>query len=417
MENLNQYTENEIIDQPDLDMNIGPLNNNIKTNGVPNNNSLNSDGFRQCSMFGNRTSLLTITASVLLSSVVGFGAGYIASNQPAENVQPTLYASPVTVITSPAATINSMNVIDVAALSSNSVVEITTEVMVTGTFMQQAISNGAGSGVIITTDGYIVTNNHVIADATKISVRLKDGTSYNATLIGTDQKTDIALLKINATKLQAAVFGDSSTMKVGETVVAIGNPLGQLGGTVTDGIISALDREITIDNETMRLLQTNAAINPGNSGGGLFNLRGELIGIVNAKSSGTDIEGLGFAIPANVAKDVIEDLMAYGYVKGRVYLGVNLLSITNPQSAMIYRVSEYGVYIQEVQPNSAAKEAGLQAGDRIVSFQGKTINSYVDFSSIFNSLKVGDKATIVISRNKQNITYSVTLKEYVPVKQ
>ena len=177
---------------------------------------------------------------------------------------------------------SSLSISDVAAVASNSVVEITTETVMMGTRMGQFVSEGAGSGVIITSDGYILTNNHVIDGASKITVRLKDGTSYNGVVVGLDEKTDLAVIKVDASDLQPAVFGDSSSLTVGETAVAIGNPLGQLGGTVTSGIISALDREISIDGETMTLLQTSAAINPGNSGGGLFNSYGELIGIVNA---------------------------------------------------------------------------------------------------------------------------------------
>jgi serine protease Do len=181
---------------------------------------------------------------------------------------------------------------EVASLTSDSVVEITTETVTTDSWMQQYVTNGAGSGVIVTQDGYIVTNNHVIDGASKISVRLKNGTTYTASLIGSDSKTDVALLKIGATGLKPVVLGNSESLKVGDTAIAIGNPLGQLGGTVTEGIISALDRELVIKGKKMSLLQTDAAINPGNSGGGLFNNKGELIGIVVAKSSGSDVEAL-----------------------------------------------------------------------------------------------------------------------------
>ena len=179
---------------------------------------------------------------------------------------------------------------EVAELVKDSVVEITTEQIVTGSFMQQYVSEGAGSGVIITADGYLVTNHHVIEGATNINVRLADGKEYKAKLIGSDAKTDLAVIKIDAKELKPAAFGASSELLVGEEVVAVGNPLGKLGGTVTKGIISALDREITIDNTTMRLLQTDTAINPGNSGGGMFNTSGQLVGVINAKSAGEEIE-------------------------------------------------------------------------------------------------------------------------------
>ncbi|MBR5011662.1 MAG: trypsin-like peptidase domain-containing protein, partial [Clostridia bacterium] len=213
---------------------------------------------------------------------------------------------------------NALTVGEVADAARDSVVEITTEAVSTGSFMMQYVAEGAGSGVIMTQDGYIATNHHVIDGATAISVRTTDGKSYKAKLIGSDAKTDLAVIKIEATGLKSAIVGDFDNCKLGDTVVAIGNPLGQLGGTVTDGIISALDREITIDENIMTLIQTNTAINPGNSGGGLFNTSGQLIGIVNAKSSGEDVEGLGFAIPIDLASAVITDLIEHGYVTGRV---------------------------------------------------------------------------------------------------
>lgn len=359
-----------------------------------------------------KTALL-IALGLASSSAFGFAGGYLANLQQYANQPAVLYqtASPNITNTGTADT----SITDIVSLTTNSVVEITTESMTTGFFMQQAISKGAGSGVIITADGYIVTNDHVVENASTIKVRLKDGTEYDAALIGTDAKTDIALLKIAANNLQPAIFGDSGSLAVGESVIAVGNPLGQLGGTVTNGIISALDREITIENETMRLLQTNAAINPGNSGGGLFNMRGELIGIVNAKSSGSDIEGLGFAIPSSDAKKVVADLLEHGYVRGRVQLGVSLLDVTTEQAALMYRVNELGLYIQEVTPNSSAAEAGLKAGDRIMSFAGKEVNSYSDLKGLLNQSEVGQTAAMKIKRDGKEVTVNITLKEYNPL--
>lgn len=307
------------------------------------------------------------------------------------------------------------SIVEIADMTAKTVVEITTETVVTGSVFQQYVSQGAGSGVIITSDGYIITNHHVIDGAESITVKLKDDTTeYKATLVGTDSKTDIAVIKIDAEDLPCAIFGDSSTLKVGETVVAVGNPLGSLGGTVTDGIISALDREIEIDGETMTLLQTNAAINPGNSGGGLFNTKGELIGIVNAKSSGTDIEGLGFAIPGNTAKSIAEDLINNGYVKGRISLGLTLVDITDTQTAMMYRVQKLGVYILEVEEGGSADSAGLRSGDCIVSADGTEISSYSDFTKVIDSHSIGDTISIVVYRGRSNVECTVTLTEYVP---
>lgn len=205
-------------------------------------------------------------------------------------------------------------VVDVVDDVADAVVEIrcTVTVQIGGSWFQRPTSysaTSAGSGVIISEDGTIITNNHVIEDAHDIKVKLRDGTQYSAKLIGTDAAHDIAVIKIEAQNLVYATFGDSSALKVGQPVVVIGNPLGTLGGTVTDGIISALDRDITIDGTTMRLLQTNAQINSGNSGGGMFDLDGRLIGVINAKSTGDDVEGLGFAIPANTALQIATKLL------------------------------------------------------------------------------------------------------------
>lgn len=254
-----------------------------------------------------------VTACCMGAGLFGFG-GAVAGNlltQQLSGSSPVLYQGVPTQNTSAGG--ESGAVSSVAAKAAPSVVAITTETM-QGYYgrVQQSVATGAGSGVILTADGYIATNNHVISGASKITVTLSDGTQYPATLVGTDSQNDLAVIKIEASGLQAAVLGSSSSLQVGDLAVAIGNPLGELGGTVTDGIISALDRSITVDGETMTLLQTSAAVNPGNSGGGLFDKNGELIGIVNAKSSGTGIEGLGFAIPIDTAKPILEQLMAGG---------------------------------------------------------------------------------------------------------
>ncbi|PWM42622.1 MAG: serine protease HtrA [Clostridiales bacterium] len=303
---------------------------------------------------------------------------------------------------------------EVAELVKNSVVEITTEKIVTGSFMQQYVSEGAGSGVIITADGYIVTNHHVIDGATNINVRLADGTEYKATLIGTDSKADLAVIKIEASGLTPAAYGSSSELKVGETVVAIGNPLGQLGGTVTQGIISALDREITIDNTTMSLLQTDTAINPGNSGGGMFNTSGQLVGIVNAKSAGEEIEGLGFAIPIDTAKKVIEDLIQHGYVTGRVDPGFTFVEVNDAMTAMMYRVSEMGLYISQVASGSDGEKAGFKSGDYVVSIDGTAVTTATEANAIIDGKTVGDTMTLVIRRSGAEQTISMELTEYIP---
>ncbi|MBQ7035772.1 MAG: trypsin-like peptidase domain-containing protein [Clostridia bacterium] len=307
-----------------------------------------------------------------------------------------------------------LTVPQVAELVKNSVVEITTEQIVTGSFMQQYVSEGAGSGVIITADGYMVTNHHVIEGATNINVRLADGTEYKAKLIGSDQKSDLAVIKVEAKDLTPAAFGSSEELQVGETVVAVGNPLGELGGTVTQGIISALDREITIDKTTMRLLQTDTAINPGNSGGGMFNTSGQLVGVVNAKSAGEEIEGLGFAIPIDTAKVVIEDLIGHGYVTGRVDPGFTFVEINDMMNAMMYRVNELGLYISGVEAGSDAAKAGFQSGDYVVSVEGKKVSTEAEANAIIDQKKVGESVTIVVKRNGKEQSITLTLSEYVP---
>lgn len=306
-----------------------------------------------------------------------------------------------------------LSIAEIAAMNANAVVEIVTEIK-SNYFYQQYTQEGAGSGVIVTADGYIVTNNHVIEDADSIHVRLKNSELYEATLIGTDPENDIAVIKIEAENLTTATLGDSDQLQVGELAVAIGNPLGTLGGSVTDGIISALDREITIDGETMRLLQTNAAVNPGNSGGGLFNAKGELIGIVNAKSSGTNVEGLGFAIPINSVKQIIEDLVNDGYVHGKFTVGITSVVVSDQWTANKYGVSKFGLYIYEVNKDSNADKAGLQAGDRIISVDGTEIDSFDTLKSLLDEHAVNDVLTFVIERAGEEISVDVTLYENIP---
>ena len=365
------------------------------------------------------TGVSTILISVLLAAVVGLASGFLGAKLggSGSTVIQTEDGSKVVFQEIERSTDNgsqaSYAVEDVAAAVADSVVEITTEVVSTNNFMGQYISQGAGSGVIFTTDGYIVTNHHVIEGASKINVTLKNGTSYSAKIVGDDSKTDLALLKIEASGLTPAVLtADSDQLKVGQTAIAIGNPLGQLGGTVTSGIVSALGREIEIGGETMTLLQTSAAINPGNSGGGLFDDKGYLIGIVNAKSSGSDIEGLGFAIPSNTVKKVIGDLMEYGYVKGRVNLGLSYVAINSYASAWLYGYDEFGIYVSKVDMNSDAYTAGIQAGDMVVSINGVEIQSESDIQAQLNNCSVGDTITLIIRRRHKDYQAEITLSEY-----
>lgn len=307
-----------------------------------------------------------------------------------------------------------LTVAQVAEVASQSIVEITTEVVQTDVWMRQYVSEGAGSGVIISQDGYIVTNNHVIDGASKITVRLKDGKEYQGQLVGTDAQTDLAVVKIDGAKLQPVAYGNSDQLVVGDTAIAIGNPLGKLGGTVTNGIISATDRQIEVENQTMTLLQTNAAINPGNSGGGLFNDKGELIGVVVAKSAGSNVEGLGFAIPSNVVKDVVASIMEVGYVQGRPVLGISVADITTAQQAAYYNVNQLGVYVLALTEGTKAEASGLKVGDCIIAIDDTQVNSKTDIATILKDHQVGDKVKVMVSREGKMMTLNVELSESKP---
>ena len=290
----------------------------------------------------------------------------------------------------------------------DSVVEISTEFKTLGYF--QYIASGAGSGVIISDDGYIVTNNHVICKndnmtvAESISVRTRDGKDYEAEVIGTDAQADVAVIKIEAEDLTAATFGDSDTLEVGDEVIAIGNPLGELGGTVTNGIISALAREVEVEGVKMNLLQTNAAINPGNSGGGLFNMNGELIGLVNAKSGGSNIEGLGFAIPANDVLKTAQELMEKGYV-GKTIIGVTIYDALTAYDAQRIGVNVLGVYITEVA--EGYNDDVLKRLDRVAEVDGVEIGSGNDLINAVRTKSPGDTLTLTIYREGKRMDVEV----------
>ena len=345
--------------------------------------------------------VVTLIFAMILSAAVGAGAYALAMSTFGGT---TINKSVTTTnYNLSKATGSELSIQEIVALNENSVVAITTEAIDYDFWMRQYVTEGAGSGVIISADGYIVTNNHVISGASNITVRLYNGDEFKAELIGKDAQTDIAVIKINAENLTPVIMGESTNLVIGELTVAIGNPLGELGGTVTDGIISALDREITVEGENMILLQTNAAVSPGNSGGGLFNAKGELIGIVNAKSSGSSVEGLGFAIPITTAKPVIKDLIEKGHVTGRPSIGITIIEITSDYQKYMYGVSDYGVYIQQ------ALNEEFQAGDRIIAIDGNSISTSSDIKAILHEHTVGDKITVTVSRKNKIVDVEVTL--------
>ena len=270
---------------------------------------------------------------------------------------------------------------------------------------------GSGSGVIVSSDGYILTNNHVIEDADELLVQTSTGEEYSAKVVGADAISDLAVIKIEPNEaLPVATLGESANLQVGELAVAIGNPLGlELAGSVTVGVISAVNRSIETDNGTMTLLQTDAAINPGNSGGALVNSRGEVIGINTMKFSGEDVEGIGFAIPMDIAKPIMEDLISTGYVKGRPSIGITIQQITDE---IAFRNDlPIGLYISSVTPGGAADEAGLQRGDVIIKANDQRIETADELTEIKNSLNVGDTIVMEIVRDDQRMTVNVVLQE------
>ena len=286
----------------------------------------------------------------------------------------------------------------------------------TNVWGQTTTSACTGSGFVLTEDGYIVTNNHVVADASEgsIVVQLYSGEEYPAAIVGTDSMNDIALLKIEAEGLQTVTVGDSDEVEVGETVEAIGNPLGDLTFTMTAGYISALDREIDTDGTVINMLQTDAAINSGNSGGPLFDMNGNIIGVTTAKVSGTTetgvtIEGLGFAIPINDVLRVVYDLQQYGRVRGRAYLGVTLQNL-DAEVAEIYGLPS-GPQVVTVTEGSCSEKAGLQPHDIILEFDGREINAYSDLVSALSKHRAGDTVKLKLYRAGAEIEVTLTLDE------
>lgn len=275
---------------------------------------------------------------------------------------------------------------------------------------QEYTTSGAGSGVIYTADGYIITNYHVVRKDTKtISVTLYNGEVYEGKYIYGDEYADISVIKIEKNDCTPAKIGDSTKMVLGDTVLAIGNPLGY-GLSVTDGIVSALARDVTVENTTMTLMQTSAAINSGNSGGGLFNTDGELIGIVNAKIGGTSVEGMGFAIPSSTVVKCINDLKNYGYITGQARLGVTVQ--TKQYQTWPYMQTYSYIQVTEINANGSAAKSGLKVGDILQKINGTEISSFATLSQMLTKYEVGDTVTLTIRRPTIELTSS-NLSEYL----
>jgi serine protease Do len=302
-----------------------------------------------------------------------------------------------------------------------SIVGITVEYTASSVFLKNTTtSTASGSGIIISEDGYILTNNHIVNSsssnsyyelekASKVSVYLyNDETEYEATIIGTDEQTDLAVIKIDKTGLTPAELGDSDSVNVGEFAMAIGNPLG-MESSVTAGIVSAVNRKVTdSDGKTFTLIQTDAAINSGNSGGALVNSEGQVIGINTLKLSGTGIEGMGFAIPINSTKDIYEQLIQYNKVK-RPYIGITGLDLD--EKTATYNNLVVGIYVKEIETFSSAEKGGLKVGDVIIAADGKSITTMDELNEIKNTHSIGDEMTLKVNRNGTEIDLTLTLQE------
>ena len=362
---------------------------------------------------------LKVTALALCCALVGgaIGGGIVWGVSNSGDSGTTISVSDRTVSQVSVKTVDGKTLMtdaEVYAANVNSVVSIN----VTGTsgyniFGQPVQSASSGSGFILTTDGYIVTNYHVVADAQAIQVTLYSGAEYEAQYVGGDEDYDIAVLKIDATDLQAVTLGDSDELNVGDHVLAIGNPLGELTFSMSGGMVSSVNRTINVDGTPFNMIQTDTSINPGNSGGPLLNSYGEVVGIVSAKysstgSSGESVEGLGFAIPINDVSSMIQDIMTNGYVTNRAYLGATIGTL-NASMAQQYRydITE-GAFVYSVEEGGPAEQAGLQLGDVITAIDDTEITSLDDLTAARKSYTAGDTSTLTVYRQGETITLQLT---------
>ena len=370
---------------------------------------------------------LICTAAVSSATFLFGGCGPVAVDMPpdapaiveetkttatpaAENIIATSTASAAKVSATSA---RNTPVVQVAKNVGPAVVGITNKAVARDFFNRQIEMEGVGSGVIFRADGYIVTNHHVIEGAREIIVSLADGSTINGTLVGTDEITDIAVVKVDAKDLPSVKFANSDEILVGEPVVAIGNPMGlEFQGSITVGVVSALNRTIDISysDRKLNLIQTDAAISPGNSGGALVNYDSEVIGINSAKMAQNGVEGIAFAIPSNIVQSVVNEIMQKGYVS-RPYLGVTIFD--KPTAARYgYQLNiDKGVYVFQVALNSPAGNAGLQRGDIILKIDNKEVNSVADIRTEVATHKIGDKVILLLDRDGTELATEVTLQE------
>ena len=354
-----------------------------------------------------------ITALLLACAVVGGAAGYggaaLSKSGKTTIQQSNRTAQEVTVkkVTGQAL----MSPAEVYASTVNSIVSINCSAVSTNIFGQRVESASSGSGFVITQDGYIVTNHHVISGASSVTVTMYDGTEYPATVVGSDSDYDVAVLKINATGLQPVTLGSSEDVNVGDTVLAIGNPLGELTFSMSQGIVSSCNRAINVDGTPFNMIQVDCSINPGNSGGPLMNLYGEVVGIVSAKYSTystTTVEGLGFAIPISDVKAIITDIMENGAVTDKAYMAITAGTMTAQMAAQYSIDITQGVFVYSVVDGGAGDKAGLRLGDVITKMNDTDLTSRQDMSAAMKSYRAGDTVTLTVYRNGQYITTELT---------
>ena len=356
----------------------------------------------------------------LLGGAVGGGVAWAAAGGPETSVNvSTRPATQVSIKQVDGKT--AMTDAEVYASSVNSVVSINTTGTSGTNFFGQAVQTAsAGSGFVLTKDGYIVTNYHVVKDADTVKVTMYNGDTYNAKYVGGDEDYDIAVIKVQAEDLQSVTVGDSSILNVGDHVLAVGNPLGELTFSMSGGMVSSVNRAINVDGTPFNMIQTDTSINPGNSGGPLFNQYGEVVGIVSAKYSSTSgsesVEGLGFAIPINDVLAMIQDIMTNGYVTNKPYLGITGGSMTEQMAAQYRYDVTTGVFVYSVEEGGAAAKAGLKMGDVITKVDDTNITSMEDLTVVKKQYSAGDTATFTIYRDGGQTTAEVTW-DAVPAEQ
>ena len=354
-----------------------------------------------------------VTALLLACAVVGGAAGYggaaLSSSGKTTIRQSNRTASEITVKQVSGQTL--MSPAEEYASTVNSVVSINCSSVSTNIFGQSVQSASSGSGFIITQDGYIVTNHHVVSGASSVTVTLHDGREYPATVVGSDSDYDVAVLKINATDLQPVTLGNSSSVNVGDSVLAIGNPLGELTFSMSQGIVSCCDRAINVDGTPFNMIQVDASINPGNSGGPLMNLYGEVVGIVSAKYSSysdTTVEGLGFAIPIGDVQAIITDIMENGQVTDKPSFGITAGTMTEQMAAQYQIEQKNGAFVYSVNKGGAGEKAGLRMGDVITKVDSTDIASMEDLTAAKKGHKAGDTVTVTYFRDGSSHTTSLT---------